>query len=378
MNVLLLLDSFKGTLTSDEANQIIEDSLHRLHPEIFVKSYCFADGGEGTLSAWKNALKKRCGIQQGVVNGPFPGEKMMVSYGIIDQKTILIESAEIIGLPKVGARKDPALTTTLGIGELIRQSLDEGFRDFILSLGGSSTNDLGSGMAAGLGVRFYHDGVPYLPTGGTLGLCDHIDLSGLDPRLSSSHFLVLSDVTNPLLGKRGATYVYAKQKGGHHLSELEAGMRSMNRLLTIETNQDYSRRKGAGAAGGLGCASLYYLHADIVNGAKAILSAIDYETLLTKTDLVITGEGRIDESSFDGKAISVISSLAKKHHVPVFVIGGSITEEAKEKFSSFGIVSSLSIEQEDLPIEAIKSHASDHLRSRWESYLKQEINCFAS
>lgn len=378
MNVLLLLDSFKGTLTSEEANQIIEDVLCHLHPEIGVKSFCFADGGEGTLAAWKNALKERCRIQQAIVNGPFPSEKITVSYGIIDQRIVLVESAEIVGLSKTGARKDPALTTTIGIGELIRQSLDAGFRDFILSLGGSSTNDLGSGMAAGLGVRFYHEGVPYLPTGGTLGLCDHIDLSGLNPRLSSSHFLVLSDVINPLLGKRGATYVYAKQKGGHHLSALETGMRSMNQLLTKETGQDYSRRKGAGAAGGLGCASLYYLHADIVNGAKAILSVIEYETLLEKTDLVITGEGRIDESSFDGKAISVISSLAKKHHVPVFVIGGSITKEAKEKFASFGIVSSLSIEQEDLPLEVIKAHASERMKSRWESYLKQERNRFTS
>lgn len=374
MNIILACDSFKGTLSSKEVNEIIKTCILDSFPSAEIHSFVFADGGEGTLDALKENLGERVEIKTTEVTSAIPQEKIQAKFGIFDHRSAIIEVAQIVGLPLLGARKNPFQTTTLGIGELISHCLENKISDFLVGLGGSSTNDLGAGMLLSAGIRFLDSSQQnFLPLGGTLNQVVKVDISSLSPLWKKARFHLLSDVTNPLLGPYGATFVFAPQKGAksEELPSLENGMSHLCSLLEEAFHKSICNLPGAGAAGGLGAAFSLFSNTERQSGAQTIYRLSKIEDELSHADLLITGEGRVDSSSFDGKAISILLQEAKKCHVPSLVIGGYVNSSLSFSQEKYGNPSFLSVEERNnMSLEELKANAKTHLKKSLSAYLR--------
>ena len=322
--IVVASDSFKGTISSIKIGEIVKAFAAEKYPECEVVCVPVADGGEGTVDSFihaMNAEEKRV-----PVNGPL-GDKVNAKYAIIGD-TAIIEMAQAAGLPLVESRKNPLLTSTFGVGEIIKDAADNGCRRILLGLGGSSTNDCGCGMAAALGVKFFDkNGEAFIPTGGTLKDVSRIDKSGLDKRYSDISFTAMCDVTNPLYGSNGAAYVYGPQKGADQemVMLLDEGLRSFSKFL----DENIPDTEGSGAAGGMGAGCMEFLHAKLEPGAKAILDAAAYDSIAKDATIVISGEGRADFQSMQGKLLSELSRRAEENGVQLVVIAGEATADAK-------------------------------------------------
>lgn len=345
MKIVIAPDSFKGTIGAFEAARTIAEAFTGVAD---LKEIPVSDGGEGTLSCFRAALGGSY-VEKSVAD-PFM-ERITAKFLLIDD-TAVVESAECIGLTLVADRKNVRLTCSYGFGEMIKFALDKGVKRIILALGGSATNDGGAGMLAALGARFIDaEGLPMLPTGGTLYDIGGIDLSGIDPRIKNTEFVTLTDVTAPLLGEKGATMVFAKQKGAaaDDLAELEKGMAHYAELLSAVSCKDLSV-PGAGAAGGIGAAAYAALNAKTVSGAAAVLDLSGFYREITDADMVITGEGRLDEQSFMGKVVGAVSEAAKKLGIPVYVLAGDVADEIdSETLSEHGITLAVKCSSESDP-----------------------------
>ncbi|MBE6690644.1 MAG: glycerate kinase [Ruminococcaceae bacterium] len=328
--ILIAPDSFKGSISAEDAAAAIAHGLSQnaalTDPELICVP--IADGGEGTLSALVPAERQITVAVHGT-----NGQPVDAAYGYIE-KTAIIEMARAAGLTLV-AEKDRFVpyATTVGVGELIRDALDRGFRDILLTVGGSGTNDGGCGMLAALGADFVtDDGVSFTPAGATLKQIAYIDTEKLDPRLKECRFTIATDVKNPLLGPEGATYVYAKQKGCHDswLPEMEKGMSHYATVLEKTCGLNVAATPGCGAGGGISAPLLAFCNATIRSGIDAVLEAVRFDALLQGADAVITGEGKIDRQSLYGKAISGVANAAKKANVPVFCLVGCIGDDKNE------------------------------------------------
>ena len=328
IKIVISPDSFKGSLSARDAAEAIAHGLRTgfgadtdFEPILLP----IADGGEGTLDA---LVTEDARIDLTVTGTG--GAPVSACYGYLGD-TAVIEMARAAGLTLVPeAERNAATATTYGVGELILDALSRGYRRFLLTVGGSGTNDGGCGMFASLGARFYDaDGKAFLPTGGTLDRIDHIDLSGLDRRLYDSRFVIATDVKNPLCGKDGATRVYAPQKGADQasLDRMEAGMRHYADLLQSLCGRDVAEVAGCGAGGGISAPLLAFLGGEIVSGIHAVLSALRFEEQVKDADAVITGEGKIDRQSLYGKAISGVAEIAHRHNVPVICLVGCIGDD---------------------------------------------------
>ncbi len=324
MKIVVCPDSFKGTLPSHRAAAIIKTAALSVVPDAQIVTVPLADGGEGTCDAL-GAEKIRVRVA-----GP-DMTKVDSFYGILGDVAV-IELASAAGLSQTSFH-DPSLTTTYGVGELFVAAAEAGFRKFVLALGGSCTNDCGCGMASACGVRFCDaGGEAFIPVGGTLALVSRIDVSRLDPRIAESEITVMCDVDNPLLGERGAARVFAPQKGADAAAVelLEEGARSVASVINRDLGIDVSAIPGGGAAGGCGAGAVAFLGAKLMRGIDAILDAVGFDALLEDADLAVTGEGRFDATSADGKVVSGVASRALKHEVPVAVVCG-VAEEGAEK-----------------------------------------------
>lgn len=268
-------------------------------------------------------------------------EETEASYGVFHGDSAIIEMAAASGLPMVPTEKrNPLNTTTYGTGELIKDALDHGYRKLSIAIGGSATNDGGMGAMSALGVRFLDaEGNVLTGVGSDLEKVADIDMSGLHPAVAEAEITVMCDVTNPLTGPDGATYTFGKQKGGtpEILDRLEAGMKKYAALMR-EKGMDVENQAGAGAAGGLGAALCGYLKANLKSGIETVLDLIDFDGLLEGTDLVVTGEGRIDWQSAFGKVPSGIGMRCKAKGVPAVAIVGGMGDGA-EKIYEFGVES---------------------------------------
>ncbi len=286
-----------------------------------------ADGGEGTLDALV-PTENRIEIY---VSDPI-GRKIKSEYGyIVDEigtRTAVIESARAAGLTLLSENeRDPRLTSTYGVGEMIKDALDRGFERILLTVGGSATNDCGCGMAAALGMKFYRsDGESFLPVGGSLEDIKEIDVSKFDQRLNDVKIHIACDVENPLTGENGAGAVYAPQKGADvaAVAELERGMVHCAEIISKMCGRDVSAIPGAGAAGGMGVPLIAFCGALMISGIDAVLDSVGFDGLMTGCDAVITGEGRIDAQSLCGKAVSGIAKRAKARGIPTYVICGAV------------------------------------------------------
>ncbi len=332
MKIILAPDSFKGTISAMRAAQLLEEAAKRVFgPEVVCVRVPIADGGEGTLDAILFAQPGERRVER--VTGP-RGDQVEASWALLsDGHTAVIEMAQAAGLPLMGENRDPMTATSRGVGELMLRALDAGAKRILIGLGGSATNDGGAGLLRALGARFPDAEGQEAPEGGAgLRFIEKMELSRLDKRLSDVEMTVLSDVTNPLLGERGATHVYGPQKGAtvETLPLLEAGMARYAAACEQALGRDIASFPGAGAAGGLGAALSGVLGGRLQPGIDAVLELAGFDELLSSADLCVTGEGRIDGQSVRfGKAISGIARRCAQANVPLSVIAGGMSEDAE-------------------------------------------------
>lgn len=341
MKFLFASDSFKGTLSSEVIIELLNGAAQKVFPGCQTMGVPIADGGEGTVDAVITVTK---GEKRAVsVRGPLM-EAADGSYGVFHGDSAIIEMAAASGLPMVPAdQRNPLNTTTYGTGELIRDALEQGYRNISIAIGGSATNDGGMGAMRALGVKFLDkEGKELEGRGRDLAKVADIDASGMHPAVAKATFTVMCDVNNPLTGPDGATYTFGKQKGGtpEILDELEAGMKNYAAVVKEKMGMDVDQIPGAGAAGGLGAALCVFLRATLKSGIETVLDLIDFDGLLEGTDLVVTGEGRIDWQSAFGKVPSGIGQRCRAKKVPAVAIVGGMGEGA-DKIYEFGVESIL-------------------------------------
>ncbi len=324
MNILLSPDSFKGTLTSSEVCDIIESALRNRISDCNVTKLPAADGGEGLCAVFANLNDGEWISAE--VKDPF-GLPMLARYYMLENGTAVIETASCAGLPLAGDRADPTVTTTVGVGMLIRDAVKRGTMRIVLGLGGSATNDCGAGMAFELGFRFFDkNNNSFVPVGGTLIDVEHI----IPPEKPFEVPAVAAcDVTNPLFGVDGAAYVFAPQKGANaeQVELLDRGLRHMAEILEKDLDFNSKILPGAGAAGGLGAGAAVFLNAELRSGIDIVLDEADFDALAAKADIIITGEGRFDSQSINGKVISGVCKRAAEAGTPVYAVCGCASDD---------------------------------------------------
>lgn len=330
MKVVAAIDSLKGSLTSMEAGAAVKEGVMRAHPDAEVIVKPLADGGEGTTDALIEGLGgERIDL---TVTGPL-GKPVDAYYGYLGETgTAIIEMAAAAGITLVSeAEKDPFAATSFGVGEMIKHAAEKGCRNFIIGIGGSATNDGGIGMLKALGYVFLDETGKDVGEGGqALEKTAVIDITNIYDKLSECHFQIACDVTNPLCGDNGATYIYGPQKGVTEETRdiLDAGMSHYADVTAALTGRNCRDDAGAGAAGGLGFAFISHLNAKLVPGIELILNAVELEKELLDADVVVTGEGRLDHQTAMGKAPVGVAKLAKKHGARVVAFAGSVTPDA--------------------------------------------------
>jgi glycerate kinase len=333
--VVIAPDSFKGSLTALEAARAIEQGVRRALPDVEARLFPLADGGEGTLDAILFARHGACHTAE--VRGA-DGELIHAAYGVIEvdgRETAVIESAQVVGLPMAGT-SDVARRSTYGIGELLGHCLDRGIRRFMVGLGGSSTNDGGSGLLMALGARLTNPGGdPIDPTPTGLGDLAAVDLSPLDARLQAAEIILMTDVDNPLCGAAGATATFGPQKGvrSPDVPIFDARIASLARRCDAQVAQGFTQEPGAGAAGGLGYAFML-LGAKRRPGAEVLCELMGLDAAMRDANWAITGEGRSDAQTLHGKLPMAVAEHARRHRVPVTLISGRIDPAAQAVLES--------------------------------------------
>lgn len=352
-NFILVPDSFKGTLSAIEVCNIMKSSIKNLYKDANIISVPVADGGEGTVDAFLYALG---GEKKSVwVSDAFNEQKILAHYAMLKDDIAVIEMADCAGLPLVKNRLEPDKTTTFGVGELIIDAINSGAKKIILGLGGSATNDGGCGMAAALGVKFKDEQYQeFIPTGGTLSQIYKIDMNNIYSKIKDVEFISMCDVDNPLCGRLGASAVFAPQKGADEdmVKLLDEGLAHLAKIIKRDLHIEVKDIKGAGAAGGLGAGSIAFLQSKLTKGIDVILDTINFDELVSKADIVFTGEGKFDSQSLHGKVVMGVANRSQKYKTPVIVVTGAIGENIQEAYNK-GITAIFSINKE--PMEFSKS-----------------------
>jgi len=360
MKIIFAPDSFKGTFSSSEIIEYLEKGAKKYFDNLEVVKVPIADGGEGTVDAIISATGGK--YLQCNVTGPL-GDKVNAKYGLVNDIAV-IEMAEASGITLVDTdKRNPLFTTTYGTGELILEALNQGAKEIIIGIGGSATNDGGIGMAQALGVHFYDKQGNEVGLGGQyLEKINSISLKDLDDRFKNIKITVICDVTNPLTGPCGATYVYGPQKGGSKeiLDRLEEGMTNYKHVIEKELNIKLNDIPGTGAAGGLGAALVAFLGGKLKPGIETILDLVQFESLAKDADLVITGEGRLDGQSIFGKVPTGIGKRCKNLKAKVIVIAGSVGEEV-DKVYNYGIDAIFSTIDKPITLEEALNNSNELL-----------------
>ena len=367
--IIIASDSFKGTLDSINVCNIVEKGIKNIRPEINTVKIPIADGGEGTVDAFLNAMGgKKVTI---TVTGPL-FDKVEASYGILDDGSAVIEMAQASGLPLVEGRENPLKTTTYGTGELIKDALSKGCTNIIIGIGGSATNDGGIGMAAALGVKFLNEDASEIDlTGGGLADLAKIDVSTINSNISNCNFVVACDVDNPLYGENGAAYIFAPQKGADPsmVKVLNENLKHYAGIVNRDLGINLQTYKGSGAAGGLGAGLVAFLNAELKSGINILLDTVDFDNLIVDADLIITGEGKIDGQSLRGKVPVGIADRAVKYHKPVVAIVGAIGDDIDALYER-GISSIFSINRKAEAFEIAKNYSEENLLKTTESIIR--------
>lgn len=338
-------DSFKESMTAKEVCNAMEKGIKKADPAAEVIKVPMADGGEGTVDSLVDATHGQRVIVE--VTGPL-GNKISAYYGILGNgTTAVIEMAKASGLEIVEKKKrNPMITTTFGTGELIRDALDHNVKEIIIGLGGSSTNDGGSGMAQALGAKLLDQNNHQIPFGGgNLDKLDKIDISNLDSRLRDVKIILAIDVTNPLIGKEGASRVFGPQKSAtpEMVEKLENNLQHYAKIVKRDLNKDVASVSGAGAAGGLGAGLMAFTTCEMRRGVDLAIEVTKLEEKIRDADYVFTGEGGTDFQTKFGKTPYGVAKLGKKYHKPVISLAGYLGEGIDSLYSEgftaiFGII----------------------------------------
>lgn len=371
MRILIAPQSLKGSLTAAEAGQAIAQGVETVFPEAEIDIVPVADGGEGTVQALVDATGGMMVEQP--VTGPL-GEPVVAFLGLLgDGHTAAIEMAACAGLPLVPPeRRDPRITTTFGVGELMLAALEYGCNRFIIGIGGSATNDGGAGMAQALGVSLTTDeGKEIAPGGAALVTLSRISTEMMDVRLQTCVVDVACDVTNPLCGPTGASAVYGPQKGAtpEMVTQLDAALEHYAQIIERDLGLAVRDVPGAGAAGGLGAGLLAFLHATLRPGAQIVMEAVQLEDRIRMADLVITAEGQLDSQTAYGKSVGAVAAMAKRYGLPVLAIAGGLGENYQEIYK-LGVDAIAVLPSGPMTLEYAMEHAASLTRDTTERALR--------
>lgn len=359
MKFLFASDSFKGSLSSAKCAELLEQAMREVFPSATCSSIDIADGGEGTCEAVLNTVGGKV-IELEVLD-PL-SRPITTSYIELAGGKALMEMASASGLPLLAMNeRNPLLTTSYGTGQMIKNALDNGYRDISIAIGGSATNDGGTGAMRALGIKFLDkDGKELQGRGMDLINIASIDTSNIDSRIAETKFTVMCDVTNVLCGEHGSTYTFGRQKGAddEKLAQLERGMQNYRDVIKRQFNVDCDQITGAGAAGGLGTALLIFLKAELQRGIECVLDLVHFDDKLDGVDFVITGEGATDWQSCFGKVLHGIGTHSKAKGVPAFAIVGSMGKGAENIFEH-GIESIVTTVNAPMSLETAISNAEE-------------------
>ena len=350
MKIVVASDSFKGSMSSMDVAQAAGEGIREVYPDCQVVAVNVADGGEGTVEAIVDALGGEIVVAK--VSDPL-GRPIEARYGIAG-KTAIIEMAAASGLPLLKTEeRNPWVTSTYGTGEMIMDAIARGCRQFLVGIGGSATNDAGTGMLQAMGFRFY-DPQGELIThccGGSMHDIARIDDSAVPATVRECVFTVACDVDTPFCGPQGAAPVFAPQKGAdaEMVRRLDAGMESLAKVIEEKYGMQVVPVAGAGAAGGMGGAFYAFLQANLKKGIDMVLDAIDFDATIQGADLVITGEGKVDFQTAKGKTAAGVLARAKQQQIPVIAIGGCV--EMCDSLQQMGFAGIYPILEEKVPLE---------------------------
>ena len=382
--IVVASDSFKGSLSSGEIASIVAKAAAEVFPDCETVRLEMADGGEGTIDALCRNLD---GMRVGVTVSDPLGKPVDSVYAVVDipgpGRTAVREMSKASGLPLVPlGLRNPLVTSTFGTGELILDALGRGCGHFLIGLGGSATNDGGTGMLAALGWKFLDSSGQVLePVGASLGRIASISAEGRDPRLEDCTFVTACDVDNPFCGPDGAACAFAPQKGAspEEVKVLDEGLSSFASVIRDYTGVDVSDIPGAGAAGGLGGALKAFLDAELVPGAEMVLDAIGFDSLAEGADLVITGEGRMDSQTLKGKAPLCVLRHASRLGIPTVAVAGGVGDH--DMLKGLGYKDILCINPPELPLETAMQPATarrnlyDAVKEYLDNLLDNEYLC---
>ena len=371
MKVVIAPQAFKGSISALDAATAMSEGVRRVVADAETVIVPVADGGDGTLETLVEGSGGK--IRSSTVTGPL-GETVTAPWGALgDGRTAVIEMARTSGLALVRPEeRDPLTATTYGLGEVIGEALDLGFRRFILGIGGSATNDAGAGMAQALGARLLDAHDRELPPGGaSLARLDRIDTSGLDPRVAESHFDVACDVNNPLTGPEGASAVYGPQKGAtpEMVEELDAALLHFAHVAGRDLGADVNDVPGSGAAGGLGGGIMAFLGGSLRPGVDIVLDTVGLDSHLDGADLVITGEGCMDFQTVYNKTPIGVARLARRRGIPVIGVSGSLGERFTDVHEE-GIAAAVAITRAPMTLAEASEQAAELISAATEQAMR--------
>ncbi len=371
MKIVIAPDSYKGSIYASDAARAMADGVRRVLPDAEVVLVPVADGGDGTLETLVETSGGR--IITSDVTGPL-GETVSAEWGAMgDGVTAVAEMARTSGLALVRLEdRDPLNATTYGLGEVILEALEAGYRRFILGIGGSATNDAGAGMAQALGTRLLDaDGADLPPGGAALARLDRIDASGLDPRAAEAEFDVACDVNNPLTGPEGASAVYGPQKGAtpEMVEQLDAALANFAEVVKRDLGADVNDVPGSGAAGGLGGGIMAFLGGRLRPGVDIVLDTVDLASRLDGADLIITGEGCMDFQTVYNKAPIGVARLAGERNIPVIGVSGSLGDGFTD-VHEHGIAAAVAITHAPMTLDEASDRVAELIASATEQAVR--------
>ncbi|PKM60554.1 MAG: glycerate kinase [Firmicutes bacterium HGW-Firmicutes-4] len=347
MRIVIAPDSYKGSLSASEVCDIVEGAILKIMPTAEIVKIPLSDGGEGLVEV---LVRHQAGEMVRIRTKDPLFREITAAYGILNGGVAVIEMSAASGLPLLAPDEhNPLKTSTYGTGEMIADAINRGCRKIILGLGGSATNDGGLGVANALGVRFYDQNMELLaPVGENLSRVTTIDTSLMEPLLQEVEIIIACDVENVLCGIQGAAAIYGPQKGANSemVAFLDQGLQTFGRLLEKETAKNLVALKGIGAGGGMALPLVALLKAQLKSGLDIVLDQIEFDSVISRADMIITGEGKTDAQSVMGKVISGVGKRGKKQNIPVVVISGSL-DDGYEVIYNCGVVAAFAIFSND-------------------------------
>lgn len=368
--IVLIPDSFKGTLSSKQICEIVSAEITQQFPNCEIVSIPVADGGEGSVDCFLSAL----GGEKitAMVSGPHL-EKMESYFGYLpESSTAVIEMASCAGLPLVENQKDPLGTTTYGVGELLLEAASHGVTKIILGLGGSCTTDGGCGAAAACGIKFYDEaGNSFIPTGETLSQIEHIDTSSLDPAIKTVDIVAMCDIENPMYGPEGAAYIFAPQKGAteNEVKLLDEGLIHLANVIKQDLRADVATIPGAGAAGAMGAGMVAFFGAQLQMGIETVLDTVHFSEIIKDADLVITGEGKLDSQSLRGKVVIGVAKRAQDAGIPVISLVGGVESDISDAYKK-GVTAIFPINRLPEDFSISKENSAENLAATAQDVLR--------